>query len=313
MSLSLADKQVLNSLSAAFYNFLPASFNNNTSFPIVAQRAGVSDCWELVGSKGPAITQFLTKVLETRRSRFCAVVTEVVEQGTAYRTRKGDPITREEIDNVNALLMQLNYKIPELHDPRFLASFPGAPSPSPRPQATTVKPAVSLTKPDPKATSELRSQLIGLTNFDAQKRGYEFERFLNSLFKAHNLTPREAFRNRGEQIDGSFIHRHETFLLEAKWQTKEVAVQALWAFAGKVETKATWARGLFISESGFTEDGLHAFRQGKPTPLVCMDGFDIFFCLEHSLWLEEILDRKKRRAVETGEAFVHARTLYPNL
>src|SRR5471030_2926880 len=39
MSLSLADKQTLNSLSDLFYSFLPASFNNNTSFPIAAQRA----------------------------------------------------------------------------------------------------------------------------------------------------------------------------------------------------------------------------------------------------------------------------------
>jgi hypothetical protein len=55
MSLTLADKQTLNSLSDLFYSFLPASFNNNTSFPIAAQRAGVSECWELSGSKGPTI------------------------------------------------------------------------------------------------------------------------------------------------------------------------------------------------------------------------------------------------------------------
>jgi hypothetical protein len=314
MSLSLADKQILNNLSGVFYNFLPASFNNNTSFPIAAQRAGVADCWELNGSKGPAVTQLLTKVLASHRSRFCPLIVQIVELGTAYRTRKSDPITREEIDRVNSLLKQLDFKIPELNDPRFLAGFPtssagnqGSDTVSPTPKPYT--PA----KPDPKATAELRSQLLNLASLEPQRRGYEFESFLNALFKAHQLSPREAFRNRGEQIDGSFIHRHETFLLEAKWQSKEVAVQALWAFAGRVETKATWARGLFISESGFTDDGLHAFRQGKPTPLVCMDGYDIFLLLEHRLWLEDVLDLKKRRAVETGEAFVQVRTLYPHL
>jgi hypothetical protein len=315
MSLTLADKQTLNSLSDLFYSFLPASFNNNTSFPIAAQRAGVSECWELSGSKGPAITQLLSKVLEQRRSRFCALVIQIVELGTAYRGRKGDPVTRQEINRVNVLLGQLDFKIPELNDLRFLSTLPSSSGEAPAPGAgssATTKPPVPP-KPEPKLTAGLRSQLMELTTFEPQKRGYAFERFLNELFKMHSLTPREAFRNRGEQIDGSFIHRHETFLLEAKWQTKEVAVQSLWAFAGKVETKATWARGLFISESGFTEDGLHAFRQGKPTPLVCMDGYDISMLLEHGLWLEDVLDRKKRRAVETGEAFVHVRNLYPNL
>jgi hypothetical protein len=315
MSLSLVDKQTLNGLSELFYSFLPASFNNNTSFPIAAERAGVSDCWELTGSKGPAVTALLSKVLEHRRSRFCTLVIQIVELGMAYRSRKGGPVTKEEIDRLNILLRQLDFKIPELNEARFLAALPLSSESVDKTQGTpttATKPTGRL-RPDPKITAELRSQLMNLTTFEPQKRGYAFETFLNQLFKAHDLTPREAFRNRGEQIDGSFIHRHETFLLEAKWQSKEVAVQSLWAFAGKVETKATWARGLFISESGFTEDGLHAFRQGKPTPLVCMDGYDISMLLEHGLWLEDVLDRKKRRAVETGEAFVHIRTLYPHL
>ncbi|WP_157644517.1 restriction endonuclease [Bradyrhizobium sp. WSM2793] len=304
---------MLNSLSGVFYDFLPASFNNNTSFPIAANRAGVSECWELNGSKGPAVTQLLTKVLEHRRSRFCPLVIQIVELGAAYRTRKGNPITRQEIDRVNECLRQLDFAIPELRDARFLSSFPSS---APQNEKGGVAPTAARTsppKPDDKITADLRSQLLALSTFDPQRRGYEFESFLSTLFKAHNLSPRDAFRNRGEQIDGSFVHRHETFLLEAKWQTKEIAVQSLWAFASKVETKSTWAKGLFVSESGFSEDGLHAFRQGKPTPLVCMDGYDIFLLLEHGLWLEEVLDRKKRRAAETGEAFVQVRTLYPNL
>ena len=33
------------------------------------------------------------------------------------------------------------------------------------------------------------------------------------------LEAREAFRLRGEQIDGSFVLGHETYVLEAKWQS----------------------------------------------------------------------------------------------
>ena len=37
-----------------------------------------------------------------------------------------------------------------------------------------------------------------------QKRGFEFERFLNAMFAAYGLSPRSSFRLVGEQIDGSF-------------------------------------------------------------------------------------------------------------
>jgi hypothetical protein len=39
----------------------------------------------------------------------------------------------------------------------------------------------------------------------AQPRGYAFEKFLKDLFDTFGLQAREAFRLRGEQIDGSFL------------------------------------------------------------------------------------------------------------
>jgi restriction endonuclease len=311
MPLSLADRQTLSDLSNLLYNFLPGSGNNTTSFPIAAQRAGIAECWKLDGSKGPAISRLLSVAYEARRPRFSPLIQQVVELGIAYRARKSDPLTREEIDRLNELLLQLEIKVPELHDPNFLGRLPrmkGSASASAAGSTPAAPP-----KPDPKIARELRDYFLRISNLAPHPRGIEFEKFLNRLFEAHGLVPREAFRNRGEQIDGSFIHRHETFLLEARWQAKEVAAQALWSFAAKVETKSTWSRGLFISESGFTEDGLFAFRQGKPTPLVCMDGYDLYLLLEHGLSLEDVLDRKKRKAAETGAAFVPVRTLYANL
>lgn len=44
-----------------------------------------------------------------------------------------------------------------------------------------------------------------------------------------------------------------------------------------------------------------------------MDGYDLYLILEHALNLEEVIDYKKRHAVETGQAFIPVRDLYPNL
>lgn len=65
---------------------------------------------------------------------------------------------------------------------------------------------------------ELRTQFTTLiTEDNAQKRGYMFEKFLNKLFEHERLSPRSPFRITGEQIDGSFTWRNQTHLVEAKW------------------------------------------------------------------------------------------------
>ncbi len=125
----------------------------------------------------------------------------------------------------------------------------------------------------------------------------------------YGLKPREAFRIRGEQIDGSFVLANETYLLEAKWESALTGVADLHTFHGKLEQKAAWARGLFLSHAGFTEDGLAAWGRGKR--VICMDGLDLYEMLERHLPLDHVLDRKIRRAAETGIAFVRVRELFP--
>jgi hypothetical protein len=54
--------------------------------------------------------------------------------------------------------------------------------------------------------------------------------------------------------------------------------------------KAAWTRGLFVSNSGFTDDGLEAFGRGKR--VVCMDGLDLYETLDRRLSLEDVIARK---------------------
>ena len=56
-------------------------------------------------------------------------------------------------------------------------------------------------------------------------------------------------------------------------------------------------------------DGLQAFARGRRTSIVCMDGLDLAQILS-SLDLIEVIQRKKRRAAETGSAFVPVRDLF---
>jgi hypothetical protein len=71
-----------------------------------------------------------------------------------------------------------------------------------------------------------------------------------------------------------------------------------------VTSKARWSRGLIISYSGFSRDGLDAFEKGRPVGLIAMDGADLFEVLDRSLSLPDILRAKARRAAETNRCFV---------
>lgn len=156
---------------------------------------------------------------------------------------------------------------------------------------------------------QLRSDLLSLHQLPPHPRGYAFEKLLGDLFKLYGLEAREPFRLRGEQIDGSFQLANETYLLEAKWHGQKIGAADLHAFHGKLAEKAAWARGLFVSESGFTDEGLYAFGRGKR--VICMDGLDLYDTMNRELPLDRVIESKARAAAETGSPFVSVRDLYP--
>jgi hypothetical protein len=176
-------------------------------------------------------------------------------------------------------------------------------------KSTPIPTAPASTGIDLSIYHSLRDRFIQLTGLEPQIRGFAFERFLRELFDANGLAARASFRLVGEQIDGSFELSAETYLLEAKWQGPPIGASDLHAFNGKVEEKAAWARGVFISNSGFTENGLMAFGRGKR--VVCIDGLDLHEMLDRGLGFAVVLHKKVRRAAESGQTFVRVRDLFP--
>lgn len=302
MTLSLPERAAVANLAKHLYNFLPASGNNRTSFPLAAQKVGVGEAWpEGRVSKEPGIVAMLTWTLQNRRGQFCSLILEIVSQAMTYRKGE-DSLKRAEVETLNRLLLGVSFKVPELHDSRFLESLGSVvagPS-APVPEAKGFK---QITEAD---SARLIDALMALTALQPVQRGFAFERFLSEAFAAFDLAPRGSFRNTGEQIDGSF-QLDGTYLLEAKWQAARTDAADLRSFTGKVQDKADWARGLFISDSGFTEVGLEAFGRGKP--IICMEGLDLFESLKHRN-LAEVISLKARRAVETGRPFVPYRDLF---
>lgn len=296
---SFREAQAIEELADLLYDFLPGSGNSRTAFPIAATQAGVGDLW-VPGSKRPSVVQLLGTTLEQRPHLFTNLITTIVRQGMTYRRGKDNPLRRDEIERLNALLPNVSFKIPELLDRVFLDSLAAA-----EPAATPAGP--NGLSPD--RAKALAALLIEISKLAPQERGLRFEGFLGELFAAYGLAPRNAFRIVGEQIDGSFRLDGQTYLVEAKWHGPQIGFADLMTFSGKVGGKASWSRGLFVSNSGFTAEGLEAFARGRQTNLICADGLDLYEVLAGRVSLVDVLREKDRRAAETNRAFVAVRDL----
>ena len=156
-------------------------------------------------------------------------------------------------------------------------------------------------------TPALRARFEALRNLPAtasrrekQRRGYDFERLLNDLLDAENLSPRLGYKPVGEQIDGSLVLDGRVFLLEAKWHAEPLAASSLYAFQGKVRGKLVGTVGVFISASGFSDDAAEALTHGKEIDVVLWDMDDLEELFVRGKRFRELLVEKLRAAAEEG-------------
>ncbi len=142
-----------------------------------------------------------------------------------------------------------------------------------------------------------------LATDNSQKRGFQLEEILRSLFELFDLDPKASFRITGEQIDGAFTFESTDYLLEAKWQKDLIGAADLDVLASKLSRKLENSLGLFLSMNGFSSDGVTAHSSGRRL-LILMDGSDLMAVLEGRIDLIQLLVRKRREASQTGNIYL---------
>lgn len=151
---------------------------------------------------------------------------------------------------------------------------------------------------------ELKARYFEILGMEPTPRGFALEKLLVDIFEAFDLDPRGSFRVVGEQIDGGFAFG-EYFLLEAKWEKDPTARDELDVFAAKVHRRGENTLGLFLAINGFetTAVDLHS---GNRSPIMLMDGADLYAVLEQRIDLRELLRRKRRETSMTGRVLLTA-------
>jgi len=142
-----------------------------------------------------------------------------------------------------------------------------------------------------------------VTSLDKQQRGFDVEKVMYDLFELFDLDPKASFRNTGEHIDGAFSLEGTDYLFEARWRQELIGTEALDAFSKKVERKLENTLGVFLSISGFSDDGVSAHTSARAS-IILMDGADLMAVLEERIDFVSLLLRKKRHASQTGKIYL---------
>jgi restriction endonuclease len=159
-----------------------------------------------------------------------------------------------------------------------------------------------------KRLNEIRQAFMDAVGVGEQKRGYRLEKILYDLFSLFELDPKASFKITGEQIDGAFSFETADYILEAKWTSAPCEREDVDVFASKVERKLDNTLGLFISVNGFTPTALTRGGTGR-TKIIAMTGEDLMAVLDQRISLPELLRRKRRHGVHTGEMLLSVRDM----
>lgn len=312
MGLPLKESRAARELAEVLYGFLPGSgsstWKGHVSFKSIAEKVGVGDFWQ-PGSKLPMTSQLLERTLEFRRARFEPLMLEIVRAGLTYRQKNGKPVTPEEVEKINGLILEIGFKFPDLWDPDFVACLRvnGTARATERVEQARVVERLRESERTRRSREleDLKKAFLALhEDPDRQSAGLKLEKVLNRLFELHGLSPREPFRVVGEQIDGSFELDHEVYLLEAKWHQDPRPAADLYVFREKIEGKSKFTRGVFLSINGVTSEAVDAVTCGKQPNFFIIDGYDVIMMLEDNMDLVLFLRRRQRLLAEEGRVCV---------
>jgi hypothetical protein len=318
MGLPLNESRAVRDLAEDLYEFLPGSgssaWEGHVSFRSVAEKIGVGDFWQ-PGSKLPMIVQLLERTLEFRRGRFEPLMIELVRAGLTYRQKGARPVTPEEIEKINGLILEIGFKFPDLWDSSFIGCLraDGTARATERVEQARNEKRLRETERTRRSLEleQLKKEFLSLHDDpNRQNAGLRLEKVLNRLFELHGLSPREPFRVVGEQIDGSFELDHEIYLLEAKWYHDPRPASDLYVFREKVEGKSKFTRGVFLSINGVTRDATDAITRGKQPNFFITDGYDVMMLLEDNMGVATFLRRRQRLLAEEGRVAVPSHELF---
>jgi hypothetical protein len=137
----------------------------------------------------------------------------------------------------------------------------------------------------------------------SQQAGYDFQTWFYDLMDFFEIVSRRPYVSSGRQIDGSITVSGTTYLVELKFTRDQVGAPDVDSMLKKINDKADNTMGVMISISGYSQIALTE-ASGRRTPLLLMDHRHVYLALNGGMAFNEMVDRVRRHASQTGEAFL---------
>lgn len=138
-----------------------------------------------------------------------------------------------------------------------------------------------------------------------QKAGYDFQDWFYDLLDFFEIDNRRPYVHEGRQIDGSLTISGTTYLVELKFTTDQAVAPDIDTFYKKVTTKADNTMGVMVSISGYSSVA-KTEASGERTPLLLLDHSHLYLALSGRMRFSDVIDRVRRHASQTGEAYLTA-------
>jgi len=138
-----------------------------------------------------------------------------------------------------------------------------------------------------------------------QQAGYDFQDWFYDLADFSEVTNKRPYEDKGRGIDGSLTVSGTTYLVELKFRADQADAPDIDSFYKKVTSKADNTMGVMISISGYSSVAKQE-ASGARTPLLLLDHGHLFLVLGGVMSLSEIVNRVRRHASQTCEAYLPA-------
>ena len=144
-----------------------------------------------------------------------------------------------------------------------------------------------------------------LLRLGSQQAGYDFQDWFHDLADFAEVTNKRPYVVGGRQIDGSLTVSGTTYLVELKFTNGQADSSDIDTFYKKVTSKADNTMGVMLSISGYSSVAM-AEASGQRTPLLLLDHGHVFLILRGVMSLNEVINRVRRHASQTGKAYLSA-------
>jgi len=141
------------------------------------------------------------------------------------------------------------------------------------------------------------------TRLGTQQAGYDFQDWFFDLVDFFEIPNRRPYKHAGREIDGSITWDGMTYLMELKFTAGQAGAPDVHVFRGKVTGKADNTMGIMVSISGYSSVAVEAASEAR-TPLLLIDHAHLYTVLRGVKRLEALIERIRRHASQTGEAYL---------